>query len=89
MYEKYQQTRNTNGINLATEYLNNPRQAKERYGGTPLYEDTLAEINEALNAKVVQVRQGSIALYSIDPTLGLSGAAWAHPHPFPKCHPIR
>ena len=45
---------NTNAMNLCTEHLLNPRLAKERYGGTPLYEETLAKIEEALNAKVEQ-----------------------------------
>jgi len=64
LYEKYQKLRNTNALNLAAEYLNNPRQAKERYGGTPYYETTLAEIDEALNAKVEQVVKTPRLLFS-------------------------
>jgi len=64
LYEKYQKLRNTNALNLAAEYLNNPRQAKERYGGTPYYESTLAEIDEALNAKVEQVVKSPRLLFS-------------------------
>lgn len=54
LVDEYRKTSNINALNLATEYLINPRQAKERYGGTDTYEKTLAEIEEALNARVVQ-----------------------------------
>lgn len=56
LYEQYRKTMNVNAINLATEYLTNPKLAAERYGGTPLYTKTVAEIEAALNAKVEQVR---------------------------------
>lgn len=54
LYEKYKSTRDTNSANLCTEYLLDKKRAKDRYGGTANYETTVAEIEEALNAKVVQ-----------------------------------
>ena len=41
-------------MNLATEHLMNPRLTKERYGGTAKYDETIAAIETALNAKVEQ-----------------------------------
>jgi len=54
LYEKYQKSGIATDLNLATEYLKDKRNAKERYGGTPNYDSVVAEIEEALNAKVVQ-----------------------------------
>ena len=50
LFTGWQQTRNTNAMNLATEHLVNPKRAKERYGGTAKYEETIAAIEEALNS---------------------------------------
>ena len=55
LYERYQKEGIATQTNLATEYLKDKRNAKERYGGTPNYEKVVAEIEEALNAKVEQV----------------------------------
>ena len=46
MYERYQSERRQNPINLCIEYLNDRRLAKERYGGTALYDETIAKIDE-------------------------------------------
>ena len=74
LYEEYQQTRNTNAMNLATEYLNNPRQAKERYGGTAKYEETIAAIDAALKAKVEQeVTTAKIAFAGFPANMGEAG----------------
>jgi len=54
LYEKYQKSGIATTVNLATEYLKDKRNAKERYGGTKNYEKIVAEIEEALKAKVVQ-----------------------------------
>ena len=54
LYEGWQQSRNTNAMNLATEHLINPRRAKDRYGGTDKYKETIAAIDEALNARIVK-----------------------------------
>lgn len=74
LYETWQQTRNTNAMNLATEYLINPRRAKERYGGTAKYDETVAEIEVALNAKVeVEVTSGRIAYAGFPANMGEAG----------------
>jgi len=54
LIEEYRKTNNVNAMNLATEHLMNPRQAKERYGGTSNYQATLDEIEAAMNARVEQ-----------------------------------
>ena len=48
----------------AAEYLNDPRKAKQRYGGTAKYEETVATIEEALNAKIEQVVTSGKIFYS-------------------------
>merc|ERR1719201_2277801 len=55
LYEKYQKSGIATTLNLAAEYLKDKRNAVERYGGTPNYATVVAEIEEALNAKVEQV----------------------------------
>jgi len=64
LYEGWQQSQNTNAVNLATEHLMNPRRAKERYQGTAKFDETIAAINEALNAKVEQVVTSGLVAYS-------------------------
>lgn len=74
LYERYKSTRDTNSANLATEYLLNPKRAKERYGGTDKYESTIAEIEEALNAKVEQkVTSGKVAYAGFPASMGEAG----------------
>merc|ERR1711871_892337 len=71
LYETWQQSRNTNAMNLATEYLTNPRRAKERYGGTAKCDETVAAIEEALNAKIEQVvTSGKIAFTGFPANMG-------------------
>jgi len=55
LYEEFKNARLQNEINLVIEYINDKKQANERYGGTPKYEETVGKIEAALNAKVVQV----------------------------------
>jgi len=74
LYEGWQQSRNTNAMNYATEHLINPRRAKERYGGTAKYDETIAEIEAALNAKiVVEVTSGKLAYSGFPANMGESG----------------
>lgn len=74
LYEGWQQARNTNALNLATEHLVNPRRAKERYGSTPKYDETIAEIEAALNAKiVVEVTSGKLAYNGFPANMGEAG----------------
>jgi len=54
LYEGYQQAKNINAMNLFAEHLNNPKRAKDRYAGTPNYDATIAELDEAMNAKVIK-----------------------------------
>jgi hypothetical protein len=64
LYDRYRQMSNTNAMNLATEHLMNPRQAKERYGGTAKYDEVIREIEQAMNAKVEQVVRSGKLLFS-------------------------
>lgn len=64
LFEEWQQMRNTNAMNLAAEYINNPRRAKERYGGTAKYEETVAMIEHALSAKKEKVATSGRLTYS-------------------------
>jgi len=74
LYEEWQQMRNTNALNVATEYLVNPRRCKERYGGTAKYEETVAAIEEALNKKVEQeVTSGKISYNGFPANMGEAG----------------
>jgi hypothetical protein len=74
LYNDWQATRNTNAMNLATEYLINPRRAKERYGGTAKYDETVATIEDALNAKIeLVVTSGKIAFSGFPANMGEAG----------------
>jgi len=74
LYESWQQSRNTNAMNLATEHLVNPRRAKDRYGGTAKYDETVAAIEIALNAKiVVEVTSSKIAYSGFPANMGEGG----------------
>lgn len=74
LYERYKQTRDTNAANLATEHLIDARRAKERYGGTAKYDETIAEIEAALNAKVEQkVSSGKVAYAGFPANMGEGG----------------
>lgn len=53
LYEKYQAGKFVNAMNLAAEHINNPKRAKDRYSGTPEYEKVIAEVEEAINTRVV------------------------------------
>jgi len=55
LYEKYQKEGIATALNLVTEHLKDARGAKERYGGTENYASVVADIEEALAAKVEQV----------------------------------
>ena len=68
----------TNALNLATEYVNNQARAKERYGGTERYEATVAQLEEALNAKVVrEVRSGKLMFSGFPANMGEAGIRMA------------
>ena len=54
LYESWQASKTVNAMNLAAEYLNNPKRAKDRYAGTDNYKETIAAIDEAMNAKIVR-----------------------------------
>ena len=74
LFEGWQRDRNTNAMNLATEHLINPRRAKDRYGGTDKYKETIAKIDEALNAKIVkEVTSGKIAYTGFPANMGEAG----------------
>lgn len=74
LFEGWQQSRNTNAMNLATEHLTNPRRAKERYGGTAKYQETIDQIETALAAKVEQVvTSGRIAFAGFPANMGEAG----------------
>ena len=74
LFEEWQRTRNTNAMNLATEHLTNPRRAKERYGGTAKYDETIAKIEEALKAKKASVAtSGKLAYSGFPANMGEAG----------------
>lgn len=74
LFEGWQQAQNTNAINLATEYLINPRRAKERYSGTTRYDETVEAIDAALKAKVEQVvTSGKLAWSGFPANMGEAG----------------
>jgi len=74
LYSGWQTARNTNAMNLATEHLTNPRRAKERYGGTAKYDETIAAIEEALNAKIeIEVTSGRVAFSGFPANMGEGG----------------
>lgn len=64
LYTRFQDARLQNEINLCIEHLNDPRRAKERYGGTAKYQETIEAIEEALNAKVEQVVKSGKLMFS-------------------------
>ena len=71
LYEEWKAARNTNAANLAIEHVNNARRAKERYGGTALYDETIAKIEAALNARVVkEVKGGALSYAGFPATFG-------------------
>ena len=74
LYTEWQAARNTNALNLATEHINNPRRAKERYGATAKYDETIAAIEAALKAKVeVVVDSALIAFAGFPANMGEAG----------------
>ena len=74
LYERFKNARLQNEINLCIEYLNDPRRAKERYGGTAKYDETVKEIEEALAAKVEQVvKSGRLFFSGFPSNMGESG----------------
>ena len=73
-YEEAQRAHNTNALNLATEHITNPRRAKERYGATAKYDETIAAIEAALNMKVEQtVTTARIAFDGFPANMGEAG----------------
>lgn len=64
LYESWQVDKNTNAMNLASEHINNVKRAKDRYAGTPNYVETIAAIEEALNAKVVREVTSSMIMFN-------------------------
>lgn len=64
LYDRFQNERLQNEINLCIEYMNDRKRAKERYGGTAKYDETVAAIEEALAAKVEQVVKSGKLLFS-------------------------
>ena len=61
-------------MNLATEHLTNPRRAKERYGGTAKYDETIGKIEEALKAKKASVAtSGKLAYSGFPANMGEAG----------------
>merc|ERR1719161_1671222 len=74
LFEEYQKLRQQNEINLCMEHLINPKKAKELYGGNARYAETIAKIEEALNAKVEQkVVSGKIAFAGFPANMGEAG----------------
>uniref|UniRef100_A0A7S2G062 RRM domain-containing protein n=1 Tax=Octactis speculum TaxID=3111310 RepID=A0A7S2G062_9STRA len=71
---------NTNAVNLAVEYLNNRKQAKQRYegndaSGNDLWLECTSAIEAALNKKIEQVvSTGKIAFNGLPAGLGEAGA---------------
>jgi len=71
LIDDYRARGNTNALNLATEYLNSPRQAADRYAGTGAYDETVAAIDAAMSAKVEQqVTSGRVAFGGFPASMG-------------------
>ena len=64
LYTTWQQAKNINAMNLAAEHINNPKRAKDRYAGTPNYDATIAELDAAMNAKVVKTVDTARLMFS-------------------------
>ena len=64
LYATWQQAKNINAMNLAAEHINNPKRAKDRYAGTPNYDATIAELDAAMNAKVVKTVDTARLMFS-------------------------
>lgn len=74
LYEDWRRAQNVNAMNLASEHLINPRQAKVRYGETSNYPETIAAIEAALNARVEQVvKSGKIMFSGFPSNMGEAG----------------
>jgi len=74
LYEDFKNARLQNEINLCIEYVNDAKQAKMRYGGTPKYDETVAKIEEALAAKVEQVvKSGRLFFSGFPSNMGEAG----------------
>jgi hypothetical protein len=64
LYEKLQAAKDVNAMNLVSEHLNNPKRAKDRYAGTPNYAATIAQVEEAMAARIVQEVTTPTVIYS-------------------------
>jgi len=74
LYESLQAKKDVNAMNLVSEYINNPKRAKDRYAGTPNYAATIAQVEEAMTARIVQEVTTPTVLYSGFPSnMGESG----------------
>jgi len=74
LYEEKKMARLQNEINLCIEYVNDPRRAKERYGGTAKYDELVADIEAALNAKVEKtVTSGKLSYAGFPANMGEAG----------------
>merc|ERR1712217_153250 len=63
-----------NNANWCIEYLNDPALCKKRYVGMQEYEDTVAKIEEALNARVEQkVSSGKVKFSGFPANMGEAG----------------
>jgi len=71
LMDEFRQQSDTNAFNLAMEYMNNPKQAMERYGGTVAFDKTIARIQEALTKKVEQkVTSGRLTYSGFPSSMG-------------------
>lgn len=74
LYESFKSSQLANDVNLCIEYLNNPTRARERYGGTAKYDETVGLIEEALNARVEQVvTSGRLTFSGFPSNMGEAG----------------
>lgn len=64
LYESLQMAKDVNAMNLVSEHINNAKRAKDRYAGTPNYVATIAQIEEAMTARIVQEVTTPTVLYS-------------------------
>merc|ERR1719258_387119 len=55
LYERMQQKRMQNELNIIVDYVNDKKYAETLYSGNDKWKSCVAEIEEALNAKVKQV----------------------------------
>jgi len=64
LWQERQAAKDINAVNLISEHINNPRQAKERYGNLPTYAATIKLVEEAMTARIVRDVTTPTVVYS-------------------------